>query len=119
MDTRSATGRAPPGAEGTDDFFMFRYKVISRAAFDHVGNLWVFVLAFHAGRCSVVDGLCLAQILTCPRRHSHDWTSCPYAHSGESARRRDPSVYRPIPCPESKSVSMTIDQDPWEGGAQE
>lgn len=68
MDTRNATGRAPPGAEGTDDFFMFRYK-----------------------------------ILTCPRRHSHDWTSCPYAHSGESARRRDPSVYRPIPCPESKS----------------
>lgn len=61
-------GRAPRGVEGTDHFFMFRYK-----------------------------------ILTCPRRHSHDWTSCPYAHSGESARRRDPSVYRPIPCPESKS----------------
>lgn len=43
------------------------------------------------------------KILPCPRRHSHDWTSCPYAHSGESARRRDPSVYRPIPCPESKT----------------
>eukprot|EP00210_Caulerpa_lentillifera_P006242 g5963.t1 len=38
----------------------------------------------------------------CQKRYAHDWTSCFYAHSGESARRRDPSVYKPIPCPESK-----------------
>lgn len=68
MDARHSLGRGLAATEGTDEFFMFRYK-----------------------------------ILTCPRRYSHDWTSCPYAHSGESARRRDPSLYRPIPCPESKS----------------
>jgi len=42
------------------------------------------------------------KITTCPTKYAHDWTSCPYAHSGESARRRDPSLYKPIPCPESK-----------------
>ncbi|GMH38436.1 hypothetical protein BSKO_06320 [Bryopsis sp. KO-2023] len=42
------------------------------------------------------------KIVTCPRRYSHDWISCPYAHSGESARRREPHLYKPIPCPESK-----------------
>lgn len=42
------------------------------------------------------------KITTCPTKYAHDWTSCPYAHSGESARRREPSMYKPIPCPESK-----------------
>ncbi|KAM7494661.1 hypothetical protein LguiB_029270 [Lonicera macranthoides] len=37
----------------------------------------------------------------CPRNRSHDWTSCPYAHIGERARRRDPVLYNyaPFPCP--------------------
>ncbi|GMH41822.1 hypothetical protein BSKO_09732 [Bryopsis sp. KO-2023] len=42
------------------------------------------------------------KIVTCPRKYSHDWIECPYSHSGESARRREPHTYKPIPCPESK-----------------
>eukprot|EP00210_Caulerpa_lentillifera_P007154 g6844.t1 len=42
------------------------------------------------------------KVNACHKRYAHDWTSCLYAHSGESARRRDPNVYKPIPCPESK-----------------
>ena len=34
---------------------------------------------------------------------------------GESATRRDPSVDRATPCPESKSISMAFDQAPWGG----
>eukprot|EP00775_Hariotina_reticulata_P010632 gene10632-10790_t len=34
---------------------------------------------------------------------AHDWSSCPYAHPKEKARRRDPRVYQyaSTPCPES------------------
>ncbi|KAF8760566.1 hypothetical protein HU200_010037 [Digitaria exilis] len=37
----------------------------------------------------------------CPQLSSHDWTSCPYAHKGERARRRDPRrfSYLAVPCP--------------------
>lgn len=37
------------------------------------------------------------------RRGAHDWSSCPYAHPKEKARRRDPRVYKyaSTPCPES------------------
>lgn len=47
-----------------------------------------------------------AQVLPCSKRHVHDWTTCPYAHPGEKARRRDPRVfsYLAIPCPETKQV---------------
>lgn len=42
------------------------------------------------------------KIVPCPRKSAHDWIDCPYAHSGESARRREPHLYKPVPCPESK-----------------
>jgi len=36
-------------------------------------------------------------------RGAHDWSSCPYAHPKEKARRRDARVYKyaSTPCPES------------------
>lgn len=48
----------------------------------------------------LISAVLLAQI-TC--RGAHDWSSCPYAHPKEKARRRDPRVYKyaSTPCPES------------------
>ncbi|CAD7697133.1 unnamed protein product [Ostreobium quekettii] len=46
------------------------------------------------------------KVLPCSKRFCHDWTTCPFAHPGEKARRRDPRVYRytGIACPEMKTV---------------
>ena len=46
-----------------------------------------------------------AQIDLCPRRDPHDWERCLYAHRGEKARRRHPSKYKPVQCPEARAVS--------------
>eukprot|EP00887_Chlorella_sp_A99_P000611 scaffold5.g611.t1 len=43
------------------------------------------------------------KIEVCPRlSEMHDWTSCPFQHPGEKARRRDPRLYRyqGVPCPD-------------------
>uniref|UniRef100_A0A0D9X2P6 C3H1-type domain-containing protein n=1 Tax=Leersia perrieri TaxID=77586 RepID=A0A0D9X2P6_9ORYZ len=42
------------------------------------------------------------KVQRCPRSSSHDWTSCPYAHKGERARRRDPRrfAYVAVTCPD-------------------
>lgn len=33
------------------------------------------------------------KVLPCSKRVAHDWTTCPFAHNGEKARRRDPRKY--------------------------
>lgn len=38
----------------------------------------------------------------CSKRYSHDWQSCPYAHPGERAARRDPRTYAAEACPAIK-----------------
>ncbi|KAK4774806.1 hypothetical protein SAY86_009741 [Trapa natans] len=42
------------------------------------------------------------KVRRCVRGRAHDWTECPYAHSGEKARRRDPRrhQYSSAACPE-------------------
>ncbi|XP_059316093.1 uncharacterized protein LOC132066921 [Lycium ferocissimum] len=47
------------------------------------------------------------KVQKCPKLRSHDWTSCPFTHQGEKARRRDPRRYNyfPIPCPGYKFAS--------------
>ncbi|XP_015159867.1 zinc finger CCCH domain-containing protein 24-like [Solanum tuberosum] len=47
------------------------------------------------------------KIKRCSNLRSHDWTSCPFTHRGEKARRRDPREYNylPIPCPGYKFAS--------------
>ncbi|KAK2994695.1 hypothetical protein RJ640_026174 [Escallonia rubra] len=44
------------------------------------------------------------KIMPCPTLRSHDWTSCPFAHRGEKAQRRDPRKYKyaAVPCPNYK-----------------
>ncbi|GBF98930.1 hypothetical protein Rsub_11722 [Raphidocelis subcapitata] len=42
----------------------------------------------------------------CPRRDPHDWEQCLYAHRGEKARRRHPSKYRPVQCPEARAKTL-------------
>lgn len=37
-------------------------------------------------------------MLLCPKRYSHDWGACPYAHYKENARRRDPQKYAYASC---------------------
>ena len=46
------------------------------------------------------------QICPCPLRCVHDWSSCPYAHQTERAKRRDPRVfaYTGIACLSMKQV---------------
>ncbi|KAK9144613.1 hypothetical protein Sjap_004516 [Stephania japonica] len=33
------------------------------------------------------------KVKRCTKTKSHDWTSCPFLHKGEKARRRDPQKY--------------------------
>lgn len=42
------------------------------------------------------------KVRKCPQPGSHDWITCPYAHKGERARRRDPQRYNylPVSCPD-------------------
>ncbi|KAI8465057.1 MAG: hypothetical protein J3K34DRAFT_371625, partial [Monoraphidium minutum] len=44
------------------------------------------------------------KILSCPLKASHDWSTCPWAHPKEQARRRDPRrfYYTPTMCPYAK-----------------
>lgn len=41
------------------------------------------------------------KVIECSRRYSHDWTTCPFAHPNEKARRRDPRKfsYTGVACP--------------------
>lgn len=34
------------------------------------------------------------KIVRCDKKHSHDWTQCPFAHPGEKAKRRDPAQFK-------------------------
>ncbi|XP_040376055.1 zinc finger CCCH domain-containing protein 10-like [Oryza brachyantha] len=45
------------------------------------------------------------KVRRCPLSRAHDWTSCPYAHPGEAARRRDPrrAAYDGDPCPDFRN----------------
>lgn len=45
------------------------------------------------------------KIALCPRSESHVWEKCLYAHRGERARRRHPSKYQAVQCPEARAVS--------------
>ncbi|KAI8466388.1 MAG: hypothetical protein J3K34DRAFT_524563 [Monoraphidium minutum] len=46
------------------------------------------------------------KIELCPRRDPHDWEQCLYAHRGEKARRRHPSKYKPVQCPEARAKTL-------------
>jgi hypothetical protein len=39
----------------------------------------------------------------CSKQFVHDWKECPYAHEGETARRRHPSTHSAQPCPDFKN----------------
>ena len=39
----------------------------------------------------------------CSKQFVHDWKECPYAHEGETARRRHPSTHSCQPCPDFKN----------------
>lgn len=47
----------------------------------------------------------LPQVLPCPHGYRHSWTHCPFAHVGETARRRCPRSYSYLPevCPNAKA----------------
>lgn len=44
------------------------------------------------------------KVLPCAKRFCHDWSTCPFAHFSERAKRRDPRIvkYTAIACPEMK-----------------
>ncbi|GBF97578.1 hypothetical protein Rsub_10179, partial [Raphidocelis subcapitata] len=42
------------------------------------------------------------KVIPCNKRFRHDWSTCPFAHNGEMAARRDPTKTMPIFCWHSK-----------------
>lgn len=50
------------------------------------------------------------KVRSCTRGRSHDWTTCPYAHPGEKARRRDPRrfQYSGTPCPDFRKGNALV-----------
>jgi hypothetical protein len=62
-----------------------------------------------AGRKQLYDDhfmMWVWKVEMCKRVDKHDRESCPYAHPGELARRRHPSLYQALPCPEARAVSQ-------------
>eukprot|EP00191_Tetraselmis_sp_GSL018_P002221 CAMPEP_0177597850 /NCGR_PEP_ID=MMETSP0419_2-20121207/11964_1 /TAXON_ID=582737 /ORGANISM="Tetraselmis sp., Strain GSL018" /LENGTH=439 /DNA_ID=CAMNT_0019090113 /DNA_START=385 /DNA_END=1704 /DNA_ORIENTATION=- len=47
------------------------------------------------------------KVMLCPKKYSHEWSACPFAHKGERATRRDPRsfTYSAASCPDFKSGS--------------
>lgn len=45
------------------------------------------------------------KVMLCPKKYSHEWSACPFAHKGERATRRDPRhiVYSATSCPDFKA----------------
>lgn len=48
----------------------------------------------------------ILQIAPCTNPEPHDWEDCLYAHKGEKARRRHPSLYQALQCPEARTVRL-------------
>lgn len=46
------------------------------------------------------------QVAPCHKRYAHDWSTCPYSHPRDAARRRDPRVHphTGVACPAMKQV---------------
>ncbi|GMH37471.1 hypothetical protein BSKO_05344 [Bryopsis sp. KO-2023] len=44
------------------------------------------------------------KVLPCFKKYRHDWWVCPYAHEGETAKRRDPKKFQyvGVACPDAK-----------------
>ncbi|KDD73091.1 hypothetical protein H632_c2546p0, partial [Helicosporidium sp. ATCC 50920] len=53
------------------------------------------------------------KVIPCTKRFVHDWTVCPFAHTGEKAARRDPRQhgYTGIACPDMKKVGACMRGD--------
>lgn len=50
------------------------------------------------------------QVLPCEKTYRHDWWACPFVHPGESAKRRDPRLYKysAVACPNAKQVQQMV-----------
>jgi hypothetical protein len=53
------------------------------------------------------------KVIPCTKRFVHDWTVCPFAHTGEKAARRDPRKYQytGIACPDMKGCGECVRGD--------
>lgn len=53
------------------------------------------------------------KVIPCTKRFVHDWTVCPFAHTGEKAARRDPRKYQytGIACPDMKGSGECVRGD--------
>jgi hypothetical protein len=77
----------------------------------HCANPLLVCADTHASRGGVavwaaaLGGANGPQVEMCNRVDKHDREKCPYAHPGELARRRHPSLYQALPCPEARAVS--------------
>ncbi|GMH39237.1 hypothetical protein BSKO_07135 [Bryopsis sp. KO-2023] len=57
------------------------------------------------------------KVLPCCKGYRHNWKRCPFAHEGESERRRDPRIfkYTAVVCPATKKGVQCPrgDKCPW------
>ncbi|KAL4424752.1 hypothetical protein ABPG77_000095 [Micractinium sp. CCAP 211/92] len=53
------------------------------------------------------------QVAPCHKRYAHDWSTCPYSHPRDAARRRDPRVHphTGIACPAMKQEGSCANGD--------
>lgn len=75
------------------DFYMYKFKVRSTLRGPSV-----------PAQRSAAPTLPQAQL--CPLKQAHDWAQCPYAHTKEKCRRRDPLTHNYVswPCPDAVKV---------------
>lgn len=79
----------------------------------------------HAVWCHQVDSdafkMYQYKVVACGRTRAHDWMSCPFAHPGEKAARRDPRVgYAAVSCADFRRGSCRRgDACPWAHGVFE
>ncbi|KAJ0715925.1 putative transcription factor C3H family [Helianthus annuus] len=80
------------------------YNKHEMAAYDNVGDYEHNIVPVDTFACDHFR-MYEFKIRMCSRAKSHDWIDCPYAHTGEKARRRDPRKYHYSgdPCPEFRN----------------
>lgn len=66
----------------------------------------------HRGEVPSAALVCVDPVLALLAACRHDWSVCPFAHTGEMAARRDPSRYIPIFCFHSKQVRQATARSP-------
>ena len=92
---------------GSDDYSVASYSAPPHQ-YGHGGdNIFVHPgeapSGFGEDELSATFAMYRFKVEKCSKQFVHDWKECPYAHEGETARRRHPSTHSAQPCPDFKN----------------